>query len=159
MQERATSEVLALASPPITIDGSASACEAAQLMGTEHVGSVVVVEDGRPIGLVTDRDLTMATLLRPAGSDVPAVAAIASRPFLSIPAEASLVDATAIFDRHCVRRVGVVDASGELVGVLAADSVLQELGRPLDDIAHALAREFTEERDPSPQTSSTFGPE
>ena len=159
MGERAQSDLLALASPPVTIDGGATASEAAQLMGTKHVGSIVVTEDGRPVGLVTDRDLALAALLRPAGSDVPTVGGMASRPLLSVAEDATLVDATTLFHRHCVRRVGVVDAGGDLVGVLSADSVLQALGSSLDDIAEALAREFDEERHPSPTASGTFGPE
>ena len=53
----------------------------------------------------------------------------------------------------------MLDATGTLVGVLSADSVLQSLGRPLDDMSKALARELSEERDPSPSSNSTYGPE
>jgi CBS domain-containing protein len=159
MTERGSSDVLALASPPITIDGGATAPEAAQLMGTQHIGSVVVTEDGQPVGLVTDRDLALATLLRPAGSEVPTVGSVASRPLLTVNSSATLVEATTLFQRHCVRRAGVMDTKGELVGVLSADSVLQALGRTLGDMAEALAREFSEERHPSAQSPSTLGPE
>ncbi|MEM9379502.1 MAG: CBS domain-containing protein [Planctomycetota bacterium] len=153
------SDIRALASTPVTIDASASVAEAAQELGKQHVGSLVVVDAGEPIGLVTDRDLTMAALLRPPGSAPPTVGSVASRPLLSVDLDASLVDATLLFQRHCIRRIGVRNASGALVGVLSADSVLQALGGRLADIAQALAREFDQERSPLPAGSSTFGSE
>jgi len=159
MTDPVRDDVAALASTPVTIDSEATVVEAAQMMWSEHIGSLVVMEAGEPAGLVTDRDATLAALLRPAGSAVPTVGSAASRPLISIGAEASLVDATMQFRRHCVRRVGVLDASGTLIGILAADSVLQALGRPLDDLSRALTREFQEERSPSPTAQSTFGPE
>ena len=154
-----TDDIASLASTPVTIDAGATASEAAQLMGTAHIGSLVVTEDDEPVGLVTDRDLTMAALLRPAGSAMPTVGSVASRPLMSIDVDGTLVDATILFQKHCVRRVGVRNKDGALVGIIAADSIMQALGGPLDDLSHALARELSEERSPSPTDRSTFGPE
>jgi CBS domain-containing protein len=42
---------------PVTCDAAASAADIARVMSREGVGSVLVLADGRPIGIVTDRDL------------------------------------------------------------------------------------------------------
>ncbi len=41
----------------VVASAQASAVDLARLLSEERVGSVVVVEDGRPVGIVTDRDL------------------------------------------------------------------------------------------------------
>ncbi|MEM6673108.1 MAG: CBS domain-containing protein [Planctomycetota bacterium] len=159
MQDPAAGDLLALATRPVTIDAAASVAAAAQAMGEKHVGSVVVTEDERPVGLVTDRDLVMASLLRPKGSEPPPVGEVASRPFLHVMSGATVVDATNMMEHHCVRRIGVVDASGALVGVISADDVLLAMGRSLEGLAGAVAREFAEEIDPTSSTTSSYGPE
>ncbi|MGI0149904.1 MAG: CBS domain-containing protein, partial [Thermoplasmata archaeon] len=46
-----------MTSTPITIAAGATAAEAAKLMREKDIGSLVVVEEGRPAGIVTERDL------------------------------------------------------------------------------------------------------
>ncbi|HEX9101118.1 MAG TPA: CBS domain-containing protein, partial [Polyangia bacterium] len=43
----------------VTIGPDRPAEEAARLMRAKHVGAVIVVEDGQPVGIVTDRDLVV----------------------------------------------------------------------------------------------------
>lgn len=161
MSARGTTPVLALASPPQTIDGEASLAEAAQRMGRAHVGSLVVLEAGVPVGLVTDRDVALAACLREprAGGPPPRVGAVASRPLLTLPAHATLDELTRLCAARCVRRVALMDDRGALVGVVSTDAVLQHLGAQLGDLARALTRELEEERAPTRSRGSAFGPE
>ncbi len=46
-----------MSAPPITIDPEESAAEAARLMSESNISSVIVVDEGRPIGIVTQVDL------------------------------------------------------------------------------------------------------
>jgi len=48
-----------MTSAPQTIEASATLPEAARLMRDQAIGDVVVIEDGRPTGIVTDRDIAM----------------------------------------------------------------------------------------------------
>jgi CBS domain-containing protein len=149
----------ALASVPETIDASASLAQAAQRMARAHVGSLVVVEDGAPVGLVTDRDLTMAACTRHEGTPAPAVGLVASRPLVTLDEHAPLDALTRLMADRCIRRVGLVDATGALTGIVVADSVVMYLGRQMGDLALTLEREFAEEREPTARVARTFGPE
>jgi CBS domain-containing protein len=151
-------QLLALASPPATIEAHAPLAEAARRMGRSHVGSLVVLEDGAPVGLVTDRDIALAACLAPRGEAPPLVGAVASRPLVTLSKAASLDELTQLCAVRCIRRVGLVDDAGELVGVVSTDSVVQHLGRQMGELARTFQREFEAEREPA-HRPVTFGPE
>lgn len=155
----ASGNLSSLASPPETIDASESLANAAQRMGRAHVGSLVVVDGADVVGLVTDRDLVLAACLRAAGADPPTVGEVASRPLVTLPETVTFDELTRLFAARCIRRVGLVDAAGALTGIVAADTVIQYLGRQLGDLARALEREFEQERAPKTVHAPTFGPE
>ena len=148
-----------LASPPECIDVGASLADAALHMGRRHIGSLVVVEHGAPVGLVTDRDVALAGCLREPNAPPPKVGAVASRPLVTLPESATLEELTALIASRCIRRVGLVDGRGALVGVVSSDSVVQFLGRDLGELARTFEREFEVEREQRDFQPSTFGTE
>jgi CBS domain-containing protein len=121
-----------------------SCAQAARLMREHHVGSLVVVEEaaapGVPIGMLTDRDLAvgvMALGLDPAKTLVEAV----MRPRIALVRESDgLGRAIALMRSEGVRRLPVVDADGELVGILAADDLLELFAEELSGLAAMLAK-------------------
>jgi CBS domain-containing protein len=105
----------------VTAAPDATVREIAELMRERNVGSVVLVEDGKPVGFLTDRDLTVSVLAtgRP-GSD--AACEFASSPVITAEPELTIQDAGELMVRHGVRRL-VVMAGDELVGVVALDDL------------------------------------
>lgn len=148
-----------LASPPISIDGEAKLDAAALLMGQNHVGSLVVEIDGQPAGLITDRDVALAGLQRPAGTPLPTVREFASMPLLTLPVDVSIEEAASFFGDHCIRRAGLVSMKGALVGILSSDAVLTFTANVLRTLAEGIERGLSEERDPRGGSTSTFGTE
>ena len=109
---------------------------AAQLMREDHVGSVVVVEedDGsrRVCGLVTDRDIVMsvvATGLQP-GPLCPED--IMSEQLVTVAEGDAMPVVMRAMRDHGVRRLPVVDAHDELLGIVTMDDVLKILVRELN---------------------------
>jgi len=108
-----------------------SALEAARLMRHRHVGDVVVVSDADqeriPVGIVTDRDLTIEVLGCDRDPSTVPLSALVRAPMV-IGTESE--DLRAVVGRmrfHGVRRVPVVDDQGVLVGIVTFDDVLQAL--------------------------------
>lgn len=91
--------------------------EAARLLSQEDVGSLPVVEDGRLVGIVTDRDITLRVA---EGRDVKSITVgeIASRELITVEADERLDAALHRMARHQVRRLPVLEG-GRLVGMLA----------------------------------------
>jgi CBS domain-containing protein len=108
--------------PPVTIPAAATLADAAALMDNEVVGAVVVVEDGRPVGIVTDRDIVLRGVARRLPPDA-RVDAVMSTEVVTLPADADIAEAVAVFDRHPFRRLPLVE-DGRIVGMVTVDDLV-----------------------------------
>jgi CBS domain-containing protein len=122
-----------------TVEPSQSLAEAAEIMKGEDVGSVPVVEDGRLVGIVTDRDIVIRAVAERRDPQAVRVDEIASRDVVTVEAEQDLDDALALMARHQVRRLPVVEKE-RLVGMLAqADVALEakekKVGETVEEIS------------------------
>jgi CBS domain-containing protein len=100
--------------------------EIAELMRERNVGSVVLVEDRRPVGFVTDRDLTLSVIAdgRDSGDHA---ADHASSPVITARAEMQVEEAAELMVRHGVRRLVIVD-DDRLTGILTLDDIASRTG-------------------------------
>jgi CBS domain-containing protein len=102
------------------------------------VGSLVVMRDGRPVGLVTDRDLALGTICRRLDPGAVPVKDFASRSLVSIHQDAPVRDAVRLIARRGVRRLPVVDDKGGIVGIVTADDLATLAITELSGLAVAL---------------------
>ena len=130
----------------ITVQSEDSVLDAAKLMRQNHVGDVLVVENRNgidvPIGIVTDRDLVMEIMAPELDASVITVGDIMSPEFTTVKESAGLFEAIQHMRNMAVRRLPVVDETGQLVGIVTLDDLLVLLA----DELHALARLVTREQ-------------
>jgi len=124
--------------------------QAAQLMREHHVGDLVVVEEnaGRrtPIGILTDRDLVIEILAKDVDMNAVTVGDVMSSELMTARESDGLYETLQRMRAKGVRRVPVVDASGALAGIVAADDLLDLLADELTTLARLLSREQARER-------------
>lgn len=121
--------------------------EVATLMRDEDVGSVVVEEENLPVGIVTDRQLALGLADDPeVGHET--VDEVMTRDVETILESATIFQAAQTLSEEGIRRAPVVDAEGELVGVLS-----------LDDILYVIEEEFDTAEDVLEAQSPRFGGE
>jgi CBS domain-containing protein len=125
-------------SPAVTVPQTATVAGVAQEMQEHELGFLVVVDgEGRPAGVVTDRDIVVRAVALGRGRDTP-VTEVMSRHPVCAGVDDTVVDAARLMaDRQC-RRVAVVDADHRLVGVLSLDDLLREAGEELEQVARAV---------------------
>lgn len=97
-----------------------------ELMRDRNVGSVVVCDQGRPVGVVTDRDLTLAVVADGVDPGAPA-GEHATRPLVTGEAEMDIEEAVALMIAHRIRRLPVV-ATEALVGIVTIDDLAVRAG-------------------------------
>jgi CBS domain-containing protein len=112
----------AMTSNPAAVTPDTTVQEAARLMKSEDVGALPIVEDGRIVGVVTDRDLSIRVIAEARGADTP-VRAVGSKDIVTIDPQQSLEEAARLMAEHQIRRLPVVEEDGRLVGVLAQADV------------------------------------
>jgi CBS domain-containing protein len=150
----ATLETLASAIV-VTAGPDTTAALAAQMMRQHHVGALVVVDaaasdSGRPVGIVTDRDLVLAVMAEGLDPNLFTVGDVMSTSLVTAGAGANLHEAAELLNRHRVRRLIVTDDAGRVVGVASLEDLLEALAREFGDLVQALRsardREIRERR-------------
>lgn len=121
-QDLDTTEIVTVAAvmnkSPRTCSRFSTVTEASLIFRDEDCGFVPVVDEGKPIGVVTDRDVALSLSTAPDLATRP-VAEIMSTEVVSVPLETSLVAAAELMAEKQIRRLPVVDGAGLLVGVVA----------------------------------------
>jgi CBS domain-containing protein len=110
----------------VTATPDSSVREVAETMRERNVGSVVLVEDGRPVGFVTDRDLAVSVLAD--GRD-PSDRACdhASAPVVTAGPDTDITGAAELMVEHGIRRLPVLEG-GELIGIVTLDDLAVRTG-------------------------------
>lgn len=135
---------------PITIRESEELTAAARLMRERHIGYLVVVEPDlagvRPVGVLTDRDIVVGVIARSADPRELRVGDVMTRKPVVIDEASPLPGALAEMRRIGVRRIPVVGALGQLLGVLSLDEVLDALAEELRGVVGSIRSELRMER-------------
>jgi CBS domain-containing protein len=139
----------AMSSPVISATPETTIRDAAQQMRKNNVGTLPVLQDGRPIGIVTDRDIVIRALAARGfalGPDT-SLGDIMTRNVITCFADQDTSEAAALMGEERVRRLLVIDRSDAAVGILSvgdiAEHVSEELaGQARGEISEARARDM-----------------
>jgi CBS domain-containing protein len=120
-----------------TADAEETVEHAARAMRERHVGCLVVTKNGRPLGIVTDRDLVVRVLAQ--GLDGSAhVGDFTTFGPLTVSVHDTVETAASCMRTHGVRRLPIVDDTGLAVGIVTADDLLVLFGRNLADVCEGI---------------------
>jgi len=108
-----------MTSSPRTCSSFSSILEAVMIFRDADCGAVPVLDDGKPVGVLTDRDVALA--LTTYGERLPSVSVseVMTRGVVSASPEEPLADVVERFGDQGVRRLLVMDSHDLLVGIIA----------------------------------------
>jgi CBS domain-containing protein len=115
----------------VKVEESASVAEASLSMYKKGQGCAIVSRQGKPLGMVTERDVTWKVAAKGLDPKSVKVAEIMSTPLIVIDPDADLTEAVKIMKKHKIRRLAAV--KGEtLHGILTAADVGRNLESYMD---------------------------
>lgn len=109
---------------PITISADATVAEAAALIRDKHVGSLVVMTDNRPAGIVTERDIVTKVAAADRSAKATTVHDIMSSPLVAIHPHQEVAEAAKVMAARKIRRLPVIQ-EGKLVGMLTENDIIR----------------------------------
>ena len=121
----------------VTAEPQESVRSVAQKMKSGGVGAVVVVQTGKVVGIVTDRDLVIRAIAGVGSVDGP-VADVMTRDVVTIWDDQGVFNATQYIRGRKIRRIPIVDRQEKLVGMLSADDLFALLARETLNVAEGL---------------------
>jgi len=116
----------AMVPEPRTLDASAPASEAGELLARPEVRAIFVCDDGRLQGVITRKTLVREVVAPGLDPKTTMVGQIAEEPYYTLDSDMPLEDAFHFLEEHDAERVPVVE-DGRLVGVLARELVQRRL--------------------------------
>ena len=129
-----------LRSAPVTVPPGCTLAEAGGLMGSHGVGSLLVVDGGVLVGIVTDRDIAVRGT--GAGREPGAgVQSVMSPDPVTIQGSADVFEAFAAFRNAGARRLPVLEED-ELAGIISVDDLLVSLVAEFGAVLAPVAKEL-----------------
>ena len=127
-----------------------SVATAAKLMRESHVGCLVVAEevDGErvPVGMLTDRDITVAVVAPGLDANAIRVGDVMSTELLTVNEDAGIAETVELMRIRGVRRLPVTDSDGRLIGLVAADDIMSLLAEEIAGLTGMISRREKRER-------------
>ncbi len=113
-----------MSSPAVTVQESVTANKIADLMSKHDYGCIIVSsKDGKPIGIITERDLVVRVLAKNAKPDTVKAKDVMTAPLMPIEPDATISEAARRMSRLNIRRLVVIHRE-KLVGIVSSKDVL-----------------------------------
>jgi CBS domain-containing protein len=113
-----------MSSPVVTLDEGATSNKVATLMDENKLGCLIVTnKTGKPVGIITERDLVIRVLAKNLKPDTVKAKEIMTSPLVTIEPEATISEAARRMSRLNIRRLGVL-YKGNLVGIVSSKDIL-----------------------------------
>ncbi|HMI83471.1 MAG TPA: CBS domain-containing protein [Polyangiaceae bacterium] len=111
---------------PIKLSSSSPIIEAARRMRAANVGSIILEENGRPCGIVTDRDIAIRAVADGRDPQTTPLSEISSKDLTAVSPDDDVERAVQIMREKAIRRVLVVDSRNQAVGILSLGDLALE---------------------------------
>jgi signal-transduction protein with cAMP-binding, CBS, and nucleotidyltransferase domain len=113
-----------MSSPVVTTDENAPSNKVARLMDENEVGAVVVTnKEGKPLGIITEKDLVIRVLSKNLTPSAVKAKDIMTTPLVTIEPEATISEAARKMSSMNIRRLGVL-YKGNLAGLVSSKDIL-----------------------------------
>lgn len=130
-------EIAREAEEVVKTEPDATVREVAETMEDENVGSVVVVDEGEPVGILTDRDVTVRAVAEGLDVDTTTAEEVMTGDLVVVNTHDTIDELIETLDAADVRRMPVVDGD-EIAGIVTLDDIAVLLAVELGGIAEEM---------------------
>ena len=133
----------------VTATPDMSAAEAGKKMVENQVGNIIIVKDGRPVGIVTESDMVAKVISKNIKPGSIKLEQLMSQPLITTKSSDDINDAVLMMAQKKIRRLPVID-DGVLVGIITDADVIQassEINQILDNLIQMNRENVLDRRD------------
>jgi CBS domain-containing protein len=109
----------AMTTTPLHVTSDTRLDSVARLMANCNLGEVIICDDGKVTGVITDRDITCRAIAFGKNPTVTTAGEIMTAPAVTVGADEPLDRAIELMEQERIRRIPVIEADGKLVGILS----------------------------------------
>ena len=108
----------------ITVERDSSVKEAASLMSKHRAGSLIVVNGGKPAGIITERDIISKIAAKDKSSSRTSVEEVMSDRLVTVDQDSLIDDAVYLMLKHKIKKLPVLNDEKALVGIITSTDIL-----------------------------------
>ena len=139
----------------VTAKPDLSVAEAVHIMEVHNARNVVVVDNGRPMGLLNDREVALAVVNKGINPKTTPVRKLMTENFSVLKDDAPLREVLEGLKTKPHRRYPVIGADGKVVGVFALDDLLSHLEKDIPAVISFFEKTETSKKSETPTASAT----
>jgi CBS domain-containing protein len=109
-----------------TIEASMTVYAAVTLLASHQIGALVVVDDGRPVGMFSERDYARKGIIRGRRAHKTLVSELMSSPLITVSPEQSIEECMQLMTERRIRHLPVIDDE-ELAGMVTIGDVVMHM--------------------------------
>ncbi|MCF2135698.1 MAG: CBS domain-containing protein [Candidatus Thorarchaeota archaeon] len=121
----------------ITITPDATALDAAKVMAKMDIGSVIIVDKQRAVGIITEADIVRRVIAKEADPKTTQAREIMSSPLIHVTPDTALTDTMRVMARSGIRRV-IVLKNDSLAGIITSRDILKWSPELIDVLSESL---------------------
>lgn len=107
----------------VSLGSDSTLKEASELMDKQKIGSIVIMDNEKPVGIITERDYATRVMLKPYSADSK-VSEVMSSPVIHVSSEQSVAEIIDIMANKDIRKVPVID-DGKVLGIVTGTEFLR----------------------------------
>ena len=145
----------------ITIDADSSAFEAAKKMSEKMVSSIVITDNDKTVGILTERDLIKQVCAADLQASKTPLTSIMSAPLISIYKGSAVEEAADLMIKNKVRHLGVTGSSNnnpQIIGIVSSRDLIRlfihKLGQHEKILTNQLIADYYWQEEPMEELSS-----
>ena len=122
-----------------SIDPLDTVYEAIAMMAEKEVGALLVMREGRPVGIISERDYTRKVILKDKSSKETRVSEIMTTEVVSTTSRQHIDECVSLMKEHHIRHLPVID-DGEVTGMLSLrdlfSAIIDEQASTIENLEH-----------------------
>jgi CBS domain-containing protein len=146
----------------ITIDADSSAFEAAKKMSEKMVSSIVITDNDKTVGILTERDLIKQVCAADLQASKTPLTSIMSAPLIAIYKDSAIEEAADLMIKNKVRHLGVTDSSSnndaQIIGIVSSRDLIRlfihKLGQHEKMLTNQLIADYYWQEEPMEELNS-----
>lgn len=122
----------------ICLDKKCTIADVAKIMDERGIGSVLVTENGKAAGIITERDVITKCVAKGKDPAKASVESIMTTPLVSVDQDCMVDDAAKLMVSKMIRRLPIID-NGDIIGMVTATDLIRNVatkGRKEDSLVH-----------------------
>lgn len=115
----------------VVADSKMTVDKCAELMARNKIGSAVIMEKGKAVGIMTERDIVRKVVAKKRKLSIP-IKKVMSTPMRVIEQDRSVTEAVALMKKYGIKRLPVIDAQKRLIGIVTDTDITRAVPGMID---------------------------